>query len=495
MLSLHHLVHLPRALIALLFVQGLAGCSGEPAHPAQASDDAGPLDAGPPDAGMPAPTLHTDGAYFRDQGQGVVILRGLNVAGDSKVPPFRPVDDPKLLDDLPVWGVNVARLLFTWEAFEPERGSYDLSYLDYYEGLLDALHARGIWAIVDVHQDAFSRYATGGCGEGMPRWALSTAVEPVMPDNGEACVNWGAQMLGNEETHRSWNDFYADANGVRTRYLALLDALATRLADHPAVLGYDMLNEPWGDEKTQLAPLYADGAKVLRKHDADAILFVSPAVLTSGGQDTALPKPGFGNFAYAPHYYDAGVAIGHSWSGGSLEPPVSRMRARADSWKVPAIVTEFGGPADATNIADYVDAFYAELDARFMSATQWTFVAHFSDAKKDGWNLENFSVTDAQGRLRENFRVRPYPARIAGEPLSFVASKEPTAALTWTHDPARGATRIFAPRALFGGATLAEASGVSCAYEADDRHVRCESASAGEKRVTLRACKAGESCL
>jgi endoglycosylceramidase len=425
----------------------------------------------------------------------VVILRGLNVAGDSKVPPFRPVDDAKLLDPFPAWGVNVARLLFTWEAFEPERGSYDASYLDYYESVLDALHARGVWAIVDVHQDAFSRYATSGCGEGMPRWAISSAVEADTPDNGEKCVNWGLQMAADEDTHRSWDDFYADANGVRTRYLALLETLAKRFAEHPAVLGYDMLNEPWGDEPTQLAPLYEEGAALLRKHDPDAILFVSPGALTSAGQETKLPRPGFANFAYAPHYYDGSVVLAHMWRGGSLATPVMRMRAQADTWKVPAIVTEFGGPADATDIGAYVDEFYAQLDARFMSATQWTFVAHFSELTKDGWNLENFSIVDSKGKTRANFRVRPYPVRIAGEPVSLTTTLEPTLALVWKHDPARGATRIFAPRSLFGGATLAEASGLSCAYDADDLHVRCESTSAGEKRVTLRACKAGERCL
>src|SRR5688572_13154936 len=145
-------------------------------------------------AAAQAEGLRADGRFFRDQAGAVVTLRGLNVTGDAKVPPFRPIQGEALLDRLPGFGVNVARLLFTWGAFEPERGQYDASYLDYYAGVVDALHARGVWVIVDLHQDAFSRFATDGCGEGMPAWAVSTAVTPDVPNNGKDCAQWGLKF-------------------------------------------------------------------------------------------------------------------------------------------------------------------------------------------------------------------------------------------------------------------------------------------------------------
>jgi endoglycosylceramidase len=95
--------------------------------------------------------LRADGPHLRDREGAVVILRGMNVATDAKLPPFRPVDDPALLDALPRWGVNVVRLLFTWEAFEPERERYDESYLDYIARTIEACHARGAWVILDLH--------------------------------------------------------------------------------------------------------------------------------------------------------------------------------------------------------------------------------------------------------------------------------------------------------------------------------------------------------
>src|SRR6266404_1588722 len=112
--------------------------------------------------------LHADGSFFRDDAGGVVLLRGVDVAGNAKVPPFRAITDAAQLDPLPRLGVDVVRLLFTWEAYEPSPGAYDDAYLAYYNGVVDAAAARGLWVVADFHQDAFSRSSIGGCGEGFP---------------------------------------------------------------------------------------------------------------------------------------------------------------------------------------------------------------------------------------------------------------------------------------------------------------------------------------
>lgn len=426
-------------------------------------------------------------------------MRGLNVAGDSKVPPFRPIDDASLLDDFPDWGVNAVRLLFTWEAFEPTLGKYDEDYFSYYESTIDALEKRGAHVIVDIHQDAFSRFATAGCGEGMPEWAVSPDTEKHTPDNGPNCVSWGIQFILDTDTHRCWNDFYADTYGVRERFLTLLDTLASRLGKHRAVIGIDMLNEPWGDEASQLGPLYEDGAKAIRAKAPDWILFVSPQATTSAGSDTALAKPKFDNFAYAPHYYDPGIVTLHTWTGTDLKGPVGVMSAKAKAWNVPLFVGEFGAPAGALRGLEYIDAFYREFDVSFSSSAQWSFVAHWDEERKDGWNTEDFSIVDGDLKLRDNYRVRPYSARIAGVPGLFEARGTDAAReveLRWTHDPKLGATRVFAPATMFGGKVRAEHDEkLACAYEPERRHVRCTSDEPGERWVILSVCRSDAECL
>jgi endoglycosylceramidase len=455
-----------------------------------------------------AAPLHATGKYIRDAQNAVVVLRGFNVAGDSKVPNFRPLDDPKLLAAFPDWGVNVARLLFIWEAYEPQQGSYDAGYLDYYVGLLDALDALDVRVIVDFHQDAFSRFTLAGCGEGMPEWTIPADITKAKPANDASCAMWGVQMFTDNllkgDMARCWAGFYANQKpngsqiGVREAFLAMIGRVAARVGAHPAVIGYDILNEPVGDEKMDLAPLYTDGAKALRAQDPDALLFVSPQAFTSSGPDTQLPAMTFGNYVYSPHYYDAGLVINHSWDGTLPSNAVNQMVARAASWDVPVFIGEFGGPASATNVSGYVDAFYNELNSGLLSAAQWTFAAHWDPVKKDGWNVEDFSVVDDQQRTRLNFRVRPYIARVPGTPTLHTLSEKPyDIRVEWMHDPSAGVLRIFAPKqSVFTTGAFVEVDGdVACAYESNERYIRCEAGNEGMKAVHVRACEAGDACL
>jgi endoglycosylceramidase len=440
-----------------------------------------------------SPELSVDGVWFRDASGRAVILRGLDVAGDAKVPPFRPIDSPSLLDPLPGFGANVIRLLFTWEAYEPAAGQYDESYLDYVAGVADAAWARGLFVIVDFHQDAYSRFALHGCGDGFPAWTLPPGVAPAVPDNGAACARWGPQMVSDPDLPGIWNAFYADTGGARTRYLALVGRVAARLASHPGVVGYDLLNEPGGDEKSQIGPLYADAAAAIRAADPTAILFVSPAAITSAGIASQLDRPNFAGFAYAPHYYDPGVFLVGAWNGGDEEKPVAQMAAQAAAWGVPLFVGEFGAPPATDQVDGYLSALWARLDEQLASGAQWAYTPGWSDAAKDGWNTEDFSIVDGQGMPRANFRARPHPQRIAGTPTAIAWQDAPGAALSVAWDGAPGTSEIFAPASAFGGGSLAiDARGATCSASGDE--VSCVASTAGPASVRITQAPAPTGC-
>jgi endoglycosylceramidase len=469
---------LARAVVTTLILLAAIGLSGFTARRALASSE-----------------LRVEGPHFRDAGRGVVVLRGVNVAGNAKVPPFRPLRSRADLDPLSGWGVNVIRLLFIWEAYESEQGSYDETYLDDVAASAQAAWTRGIYVVLDFHQDAFSRYSIGGCGDGFPKWALPPDVPPAMPDNGSACADWGVRMLGDMPMQASWAAFLRGDNGVRARFLAMVERVARRLTDIAGVIGYDIVNEPWGDEATDLAALHRDAGQAIRTADPTAILFLAPHALTSSGFfNTKLPAPTFTNAAYSPHYYDGSVLLLKSWGGNPPDTPFQYMRETASAWGVPLFVGEFGGPATTENIAGYLDAIHDRLNETFASAAQWVYTPAWTPSAKDGWNSEDLGTVDEAGRLRANFRIRPYARRIAGTPEAMRVTHEASPVdnvfeLAWDHVPSAGTTEIFLPRVAFFGrndvAVVTEGQGLDCVL--GDSKLSCTSPVSGSKRVIVRS--------
>jgi endoglycosylceramidase len=441
--------------------------------------------------------LVASGRYFRDQGGRAVILRGVNIAGDSKVPPFVTITNPAVLDCLPPLGVNVIRMVFIWEAFEPSPGVYDETYLARLWALAEAAWMRGMYVIIDIHQDGYSRALSKGCGDGFPLWAIPPSVRPAKPDNGCGCKNWSVLMAIDSSVHRAFADFYADREGVRGRYLDMLRRVSAVFGTSPGVIGYDLLNEPWGRERTEITPLYEDAAAAIREQDPSAILFVEGHVTTNCGLQTGLPRPKFGNFAYAPHFYNPVVMAQNCWRGDTM--PIDRgflhMQGKADEWNAPLFVGEFGVGALTRSGGAFVSCIYDRLDENLASGAQWNFTPSWSEERKDGWNGEDFNCLDPRGGVRANFGLRPFPRKIAGVPTAFEYSRaqEPgqdhCLTFLWRHEPALGETEIFVPNLLFPSGSLisVEPAHATCWRDEVRQVLLCRAPRAASIRVHVKA--------
>jgi len=231
----------------------------------------------------------------------VLILRGCNLGGSTKVPvadtggkisftgkPF-PLDDAQArFAEMKKWGLRFNRLVIPWEALEHEGpGIYDEEYLAYLRKLLLAAEKYGISIWIDPHQDVWGRAAGG---DGAPAWTLQAlgidiskletagAILPqreVDPPNKRVSMVWPAgysryaaatmftlffagnvyapsvkpeQKIsgGGNESIQDWlQNRYIDAYAHCKRRLKNCDAIAgwgTMNEPHPGFTGYSDLN-------------------------------------------------------------------------------------------------------------------------------------------------------------------------------------------------------------------------------------------------------------
>ncbi len=395
--------------------------------------------------------VHADGTSFRAADGRYVMLRGVNAAGNSKVPPFKAMNAPELFDPLPGLGVNTIRLLFTWEAFEPTQCGYSEDYLAYYEQAIKWAAERNMYVIVDFHQDAFSRNALDGCGEGFPLWALTGKVAPATPDNGPACKDWGSKATFSAQNSLVFDRFFNyDDNQALSHYLEMLRRVSARTAQYPNVIAYDIINEPWSNGKT-LNPFYRMAGEIIRQNHPSAMLFFEPEMPVMGPlvpiAFSGVTPPPLGNVVLAPHYYSPTVMSIKFWLWEDPGAALSQWKAKTDQWNIPMFLGEFGSPHEVSNSAAYMEANYKWLDSAFVSGTQWSYTPGWTDQSKDGWNMEDLSIVDNTMKVRSSlFTPRPYPQKTAGKPLYFKRHSKGFS-YSWMNDPAlgNGRTEFYVP--------------------------------------------------
>jgi len=158
------------------------------------------------------PTFLTiDGPYFKDEHNRLVTLRGINVAGDTKMParpnqlshipddfydgdnvsfvgrPFPLAEADTHFQRLRNYGYNTIRYLFTWEAIEAKGpGRYDEEWVDSTIQILRKAKEYDFMVFMDPHQDVWSRFSGGS---GAPMWTLyALGLNPQAFDATEAAL-------------------------------------------------------------------------------------------------------------------------------------------------------------------------------------------------------------------------------------------------------------------------------------------------------------------
>ncbi|MBI4577005.1 MAG: cellulase family glycosylhydrolase [Planctomycetes bacterium] len=457
---------------------GRAGGAGAGLAAAFAAATAAASPAAPPLA-----PLRAEGDRLVDPWGGTVILRGANYSERSKRPPFVGWMRPEDFLGMREAGFDAVRFLLTWEAIEPVAGSYDAAYLDEVGRALDWAHAHGVHVLLDMHQDMWSRDFGG---DGAPRWATDDhALVPNAPV-GFPLNYLNPDVVGNFT--RFWRDPARQAPLVRA-----WGEVVRRFRSHPAVVGYDLFNEPFPGlvplfETRELPEFYDRVIAEVRRHDPERPIFIEPGIAVGGGLPTLLRRPRDPHLVYAPHYYDPTTAFNiftlgtatniHSsgYDGGRWRAAAAFDLARWQARRLdaPLVLGEWGIDLGSSRADDYLEDQLSLVEERLMGALLWDW---------DAAEPHAMSPVDVGGVPKPALDrlARPYPRRTAGRLLAYryeprterlelrfeelrpavpgateiavstlryrgglvVESSDPPGAWRWEHDLARAVVRIW----------------------------------------------------
>ena len=405
-----------------------------------------------PSAAAPTPTgdvaewtttTGTDGrVYMADVNGRALQFHGFN----------HKTDDPATLTDELLAagaerGMDHVRLAIYWDRFEPTQDVWDEAYFDRVEAAMDRAEAHGIRVILDMHQDVFgARFG----GAGIPDWATR--------DDGVPFVLHEVWLLNYLEpaVQNAFEHLYEDAD-LRAEQVEAWTEVVERFSDHPAIFGYDLLNEPFGKirpgedllsaaarvESQQLTPMYQRLTDAISAIDPDHWVFIEPPNLASLGVATSLGRVDGPKVALYPHMYDSNIESATYTPGGVIEydPTFFTKWADAittytDTYPIPMLVGEWG---IARPELPGMDAFVADS-------------LETLDRVTSGWSVFNWCMgsgycpLDAEGNDRVGIGqiFQPYARAIAGAPTSTRCNPD-TKVLTlrFADNAATGTTDIY----------------------------------------------------
>ncbi|MFD7447233.1 cellulase family glycosylhydrolase [Streptomyces sp. NPDC059909] len=315
--------------------------------------------------------------------------------------------------DMSAQGFDFARLLVFWDDLEPVRGRFSESYLRKIERVLDWAGKYDIQVLIDAHQDVFGP-AFGH--RGIPAWATRTDGLPFTPHPDD----WFAEYF-EPAVQRAFTHLYEDPD-LRHAQARMWRVLADRFEGHPAVLGYDLINEPMGElregedlaaaarriERDQLTGMYNRLADAVRSVDRDNWVFVEPTPIVGEGVPTGLGRIKDPKVVYAPHFYNTAMEAGADYdpTGGWIESYEAAVTVYPKTYRVPVVVGEWG---PLNNTLPNMGRFYRDALAS---------LARYSS----GWAGYvwcyggGYCAVDGDGRFRTNKEqtAAPYARAVAG---------------------------------------------------------------------------------
>jgi endoglycosylceramidase len=353
----------------------------------------------PPATLLPLHTTHGVDATIVDSEGRQVLLRGVNLSalGDYYLPnPSYPAPVPLQTDDfadIAAQGFDVVRLLVSWSLLEPARDVIDQSYLTRIHDAVDAAKKQGLYVVIDMHQDAWGKYIASPPGtvcapgtalakgwDGAPEWAT---IFDSGPNNENTCTPGSRE--DSSAVRQSWDNFYADTDGIQSELVAAWGALGSSFASEPAVAGYDLLNEPNlgtdGDNAVVQLGRYFDRAiDAIRSAEAAAGGFSHIAIFETTVVGTTVPY----DFTDDDNIVFSGHNYGDSITPISMDVIFNYFAFQAEQYDAPLWIGEYGWFDDPTGNLDKVLHYGNVEDQMALSGAWWQWIQACGDPHSIG---------------------------------------------------------------------------------------------------------------
>ena len=231
------------------------------------------------------------GNYFVDSSNRVKLFHGANYV--KRGYPWYPEEltNQTVIDNLKDWGFNSVRLGVMWSGLRPDYKTVNSTYLNIIMKIINDLSERGIYVIIDLHQDWMS--SKFGSYDGVPRWLVD-----LMP-NSKYPFPWPFKTHNltlsaylTDACGFAFQNLYSNVNKFQDYFLEYWTIVASSLSNVTSVLSYELINEPWSGDiyttpdfllpglagKQNLLPLYDNAYKAIRKYDNETLVMYEPVI-------------------------------------------------------------------------------------------------------------------------------------------------------------------------------------------------------------------------
>jgi endoglycosylceramidase len=367
--------------------------------------------------------FRTQGMFILTPDDEKILLRGVNISHTAKFSYAPWVGEEELRVLAERFGLNFVRLTIFWKNIEPERGRYDIQYIEKIRQVIRWCEKHSVYVMLDMHQDLFGFQAHGE-GSGMPEWARDNEC-PSFKNLSPWFVNYLDDSISCQ-----FDSFWKNKNSVLSDFIKAWVLVVKELGQEKAVIGFDVINEPWPGsywkddesrkywEQNILTKFYNQIIKEIRKY-SEKIIFYETHPLSDFGAPVNILKPEGENLAYVPHIYTITGTAGQTRPGWNQEIDLtfSNHYTHAQKYNVPIVVGEYGIGYEHPLAAEISRYFIDKFDENFVGSAIWSFdkAPYYDLATLDEYlnPLTNFAPV-----------IRPYPEKVKGEILEIDYDKD-----------------------------------------------------------------------